>query len=126
MSSSGCVNEENNLPFNEEKKILTDFQNNQSFPEKIRMSGLPFMLQGWNNVYHKTDEISDGCPVYNLDSYTLYWFFPIIGVKLFRLNETWRLQRDCDFYPTEIRKYSNEDQKTPMGNWSYGAQVTSV
>lgn len=95
-----------------------------AFPNKIRVSGLPFMLQGWNNVYIKTGEMSDDCPVYKLDSYTLYGVFPIIGVSIFRRNGIWVMQRECDGYPNGIHKYGESPQPDPFGYWSDGAYVT--
>lgn len=55
-------------------------------PDRIRMSGLRFMLQGWNNEFTKTDETSDGFPVYRMPSYTLYGVIDIIGVRIKRVQ----------------------------------------
>lgn len=95
-----------------------------SFPEKIRVTGLPFMLQGWNNVYHLTAEISDGCPVYRLNPYTLYLFIDIIGVRILRIDGVWCMQRDCDDHPMySIKKYGDKNQPDPFGYWSSGMHV---
>ena len=69
----------------------------QEYSEQIRLKGLPFMLQGWNTVYYKTNDERDGCPVYRLNPYVLYLFFSIIGIRIFRQNGQWVMQRDCDF-----------------------------
>jgi len=97
-----------------------------SFPNHIRVTGLSFFLQGWNNVYYKTGETSDGCPVYRLDSYKLYWGIPIIGVKIFRDEGVWKLQRECDSYPMSIKKFGQSPQGDPFGYWSEGAHVVPV
>lgn len=97
-----------------------------SFPQNIRLKGLPFMLQGWNSTYYKTSEESDGCPVYRLDSYSLYRFISIIGVKIFRKNGVWVLQRDSDDSPMDICKYGASPQGDPFGYWSNGANVQPV
>lgn len=95
-----------------------------SFPTQIRVSGLPFMLQGWNNTYRSTSMTTDECPIYRLDSYRLYGLIPIIGVTIFRKNGVWMLQRDGDFCPTDIMKYGAGPQPDPFGYWSGGAYVT--
>jgi len=98
-----------------------------SFPQTIKVSGFPFMLQGWNSKYHKTSEMSDGCPVYQLNSYILYYFIDIIGVKLFRVDGIWVLQRMCDVVPAmDIKKYGLGPQPDPFGFWSMGAYVTPI
>jgi hypothetical protein len=51
-------------------------------PDKIRVSGLPFMLQGWNNVYTKRKRMDGDELVYELHGYMLYWFIHIIGVSV--------------------------------------------
>ena len=53
----------------------------QDFPKFIYVSELPFMLQGWNGIYKKSDEMRNSSPVYKLKSYTLYFF---IGEKIFK------------------------------------------
>lgn len=98
---------------------------NQSsnFPSKIKVSGLPFLLQGWNSTYYKSSEVNDGCPVYCLDEYTLYWAIPIIGVKLYRDNGVWVLKRNGDPFPGDIKKYGVSPQGDPFGHWSHGMYV---
>jgi hypothetical protein len=99
------------------------------------MSGLPFMLQGWNRVFYKTREVSDGAPVYRLDPYTLYWFFNIIGVSIKRVKNCWVMKRDCDYegnyYGNKYRRNDvttnfNKADPTPLGSWSYGGKVTDA
>ena len=95
-----------------------------SFPERIKVSGLPFMFQGWNNIYYKTSEIADGCPVYSLPSYTLYGFIEIIGVTIYRNNGIWVLQRVCDANPSlEIKKYGAAPQPDPFCFWAKNMTV---
>lgn len=50
----------------------TQQYNINNFPEQIKMSGLPFMWQGWNTKFELSDEICENCPVYRLYPYTLY------------------------------------------------------
>ena len=50
-----------------ENTLKKDTTDKPTYPEKIRMSGLPFMLQGWNTEFVRTSEESDGCPVYYLE-----------------------------------------------------------
>nr|QYA18382.1 hypothetical protein KOM_12_112 [Clandestinovirus] len=96
-----------------------------TFPNQIRVKGLPFMLQGWNNVYYKTNEISDGKPVYRLNPYTLYYTIPIIGVTIRKVDGVWVLQRDCDDSPLmNLNKYGGQDD--PFGFWSQGMKVEPV
>jgi hypothetical protein len=92
------------------------------FPNKIKVSGLPFFLQGWNNIYMKTNQMSEGCPVYELQGYNLYWVMPIIGVIIYRKDGIWQMQRDCDLHPMGIKKYGGS-QEDPFGYWTSGAIV---
>ena len=97
-----------------------------SFPNRIRVKGLPFMLQGWNSTYYKTDQSSDGCPIYRLDQYTLYWFIEIAAVVVYRDGGIWKLSRvdfDCGL---DINKYGQTPQGDPFGYWSRGMQVIPV
>jgi hypothetical protein len=81
------------------------------------------MLQGWNNIYYRTHEESDACPVYRLEPYNLYYLIPIIGVKIFRKDGIWVFKRDCDGNETDIRKYGKSPQGEPFGYWTYGATI---
>ena len=96
------------------------------YPNKIKISGLPSTLQGWNTTFYKTQEVSEGCPVYKLDPYILYFFVPIIGVTIYRLNGQWTMKRESDSFPMNIIKISNQDQSSPIGEWTFGAEVASV
>lgn len=94
-----------------------------SFPNRIRVKGLPFMLQGWNSTYYKTTDTSDGCPVYRLDEYALYWTIQIAAVIIYRENGVWRLRRvDCE-WTGDIKKYGQTPQGDPFGYWSSNMQV---
>ena len=96
------------------------------FPAQIKVSGLPFMLQGWNAKYYKTSDTSDGCPTYRLEPYNLYKMIAIIGVTIKRINGGWVLQRDCDLFPTSMAKYGANPQGDPFGEWSNGMKVNPV
>ncbi len=99
-------------------------QTMEEWPEHIQMSGLPFMLQGWNNIYYKSEEMRNGFPVYCLDSYTLYYTIPIIGVKVFYNCDKWVLQRNGDLWTTDIECLEKPNQL--FGKWSYGALVKKL
>lgn len=97
-----------------------------SYPNHIRVSGLPFMLQGWNNIYVKTDRLSEGAPVYELAPYTLYGCIPIIGTRIFKTDGKWRLQRMCDFEP--VFTNLSEVTSTPLGAWfeTYNERLCTI
>lgn len=100
--------------------------NNHNYPDAIIMKGLPFMLQGWNNVYYKSGEYSEGAPVYRMESYILYGFIPIIGVLIFKHKGKWVFQRECDPEPTtEIFKLIAKSE-LPFGKWNGSARVTTI
>ncbi len=101
---------------------------NTTWPLRVRMSGLPVVLCGWNTVYHRVDtRSSDDVPVYRLQPYTLWGVFPIIGVRLMRIRGQWGLHRDCDLLSTDplVCKQRHGDA-TPIGLWSDGARVTDA
>jgi hypothetical protein len=94
-----------------------------SFPDKIKVSGFPFIMQGWNGVYTKCSETSDGYPVYKLKEYTLYWIVQIAGTRIFRQNGIWRLEREDSLLTEDIVEYGDSPQNTPFGYWSKGIKV---
>jgi hypothetical protein len=97
------------------------------FPKSIRVSGFPFMLQGWNNIYHQNGETQDGCPVYELNDYTLYLAIPIIGTKIYRCQGQWVFHRNCDIdCMPGYAKYGTLPQSDPFGYWSNGVHVTPL
>ena len=67
-----------------------------AYTDKIRVSGLPLLLQGWNTTYYKTDRTSNGAPIYRLDPYMLYFVFPIIGITILKRENAWVFIPDCD------------------------------
>jgi hypothetical protein len=95
------------------------------YPDKIKMSGLPIYLCGWNCELYKTKEESEGVPVYTMDDYCLYGLINIIGIYIKKYNGVWVLQRECDSYPSGIKKIGN-DQISPFGTWTYGAKLHTV
>jgi len=89
-----------------------------AIPEKIRVSGLPFMLQGWNAVYNRVRKLDSKDGVifkYRLDSYTLYGFIVIIGTEIRYKNEKWEFWRDGDDEPFAINLVDNGT--LPTGYW---------
>jgi hypothetical protein len=100
-------------------------ENYGSYPPRIKMSGLPLCLSGWNAVFVKTEKISCGCPVYTLDSYNMYNIVPIIGGTIFKRGDEWVFVRNCDDISDSLTYlYKNDANDTPLGKWSYGGIVT--
>lgn len=98
-----------------------------SFPESIAMSGLPIYWSGWNNKFHKTSQLSDDCPVYQLAGYNMVGVIPIIGATIYRKDGIWRFRRECDEDEPEflgIRKYGTSSQTDPFGHWTHNGYVT--
>jgi len=95
---------------------------NQKFPEKIKVSGFPFFLMGWNNIYKKLKIDDNGNPVYILEEYVLFSLVSIIGVSILKEGDKWILIRKDYYTYTTIYK-KDEDQSDPFGNWTYGAKV---
>ena|SRR5438874_2305723 len=99
------------------------------YPDKIRMSGLPFGLQGWNTELVRTDEESDDCPVYYLSPYLLYWLYPVTGGKMMRIKGRWVFRTDEDLEGKYTMKknvsFLCDEYKDPYpyGQWSHGGQV---
>lgn len=86
------------------------------FSPQIKVSGLPFMLQGWNTTFNRTDKLSENAPVYKLDRYNLYWMISIIGAIIYKLNGKWVFRRNCDRDPIFV-KSDKDGQLTPYGKW---------
>jgi len=115
-----------------ENTLKKDTTDKPTYPEKIRMSGLPFMLQGWNTEFVRTSEESDGCPVYYLEPYNLYWLIPIIGGYVKRVKGNWIFQRECDWDGIHALNkkrcfVQNESPDLyPYGPWTFDAFVKAV
>lgn len=60
--------------------------NLSDFPHAIRVHGMQWDLQGWNNIYTRTKELSDGAPTYVLPSYVLYGFITIAEAEILRIE----------------------------------------
>jgi hypothetical protein len=91
-------------------------------PTHAYVRGLPFMLQGWNTVYqlvvHASGEIE-----YRLGRYTLYWFIPIIGISIRKIDGRWTLIREDG----AIIASKAGAQETPFGEgWDYGMTVVGL
>ena len=101
-----------------------------AWPEKIKMNSLPFWtMHGWNKVLSKTSRYSDGCPVYELQSYNLWGLIPIVGISIFREDGIWRLMRIDNYNLPNTRcifKYGGKPQNDPFGSWSMGGWVNAV
>lgn len=104
---------------------LLSSTNPRMMPSKLRMSGLPFMLSGWNGEYDLV-EPSSLFGVYRREPHTKWYFFTIIGVSIHLFKGYWCLFRDCDNgAPTDIRKLG-DDQDSPIGIWTYGARLEAA
>ena len=66
------------------------------FPEKIKISGLPLMLQGWNTTFTRCVD-DNGQVYYQLSSYMLYRLFDIIGVRIEKKDNMWHFVRRGDY-----------------------------
>lgn len=64
-------------------------------PSEIYVSGMPFMMQGWNGKYKRLTKRAE----FVMQPYILYDTIPIIGTKIFFQNGQWCLQRDGDVSP---------------------------
>lgn len=87
------------------------------YPRALRVSGLPFMVQGWNGTYIRTGNERNGAPEYALYSYDLYLLIPIIGVTIYKNAEGfWMAHRHCDSPSTVAFCKSGVDSKdSPCG-----------
>lgn len=82
----------------------------------IVVSGLPFMLQGWNNKY--LGQI-DGS--YYLPPYKLYGIISIRSVRIREINGIWTI---LDNHGSTLHfNKIGIDQSTPVGRWNKGIKV---
>lgn len=88
-------------------------------PPKIKVSGLPLTMCGWNTVLVYREESN----TYNLAPYSLWGLFGIFGGKMMLVDGRWTFfvhgHERCDFYKLE-------KGPSPIGQWTYGATVTAV
>lgn len=111
--------EEHEKPKEDEPKV--DYK---EWPKRVKVTGLPLMWSGWNNVYVRTKNIISGSPSYRLESYNLYGVIPILAVELKRRGNSWTLHRDCDWITDDfIKSVKLIDPKYPYGRWSDGMKV---
>ena len=94
----------------------------ENFTDKVRVTGLPLLLQGWNAIYYKTEDTSEGFPVYRLDPYVLYLIIPILGVNLVVMNGKWTFERDDG-----VIMFTKRNNKKFFGDWGYyGMKVEPI
>ena len=92
-----------------------------SLPRRIKISGLPLMLCGWNTELVLDEEAN----CYNLRPYVLWYIFGIFGGKIVnRPGVGWVFLRQ-GFELTDFRQVSG-NAESPVGEWTYGATVTAV
>ena len=103
-----------------------------SWPEKIRMGGLPMNLMcleqsiwGWNTEFKQTEDTNEGAPVYRFED---YWLGPIeiCGCTIEKSNGKWVLHRNTDNELEVLLDKDGEDQETPLGDWSAGTSYPIV
>jgi len=68
------------------------------YPNMIKISGLPFMLQGWNATFVKKKD-KTGRIIYRLEPYVLYHIIPIVGVTISKQDNYWIFTKDRDRFP---------------------------
>ena len=96
-------------------------------PKRIRVSGLPLTLCGWNTELVYNEE--SGC--YILYPYIMWGIFAIHGAKIMKRQDTgqWAFfamdRFDGGYSHTHIYKLG-EDTTTPIGEWTYGARIAEV
>lgn len=93
------------------------------YPDEIRVSGLPFYLRGWNRTFKRTEEMSEGTPVYRLEPYTIFLVIRVLGVSIRKFSGRWYLMRDCDGEAYSNIYKDSRDQIYPFGQWSRGVFV---
>lgn len=100
------------------------------YPPEVQVSGLPFLLQGWNTTFTRVEgELSEGCPIYHLDGYTLYYLFPILSATIKKVGGSWRFLRDCDEGIPLFIKDKNIGTGNIFGSWgaqNYNMRVTAI
>ena len=102
------------------------------WPDKIRMSGLPVHLWGYNTTFLKSNRLINGTPEYVLAPYKLYYFISIIGLRIFKSRDgEWIAQhydpeKDTAVFGSHTRcivKLPGETQDTPLGMWECNGVV---
>lgn len=95
-----------------------------AFPRSIRMSGLPWNVQGWNGVYTQTSDRSDGHPTYRRAAFKWFGVLNIRGATILCCDGVWGLQPDdwididgCEWWFT--RKLERP-ATSPIGEWRDG------
>ena len=92
-------------------------------PLRVRLRGLPWYYSGWNAMFYKTDDMSEDCPVYRMDSYAYLPFLYIKGVKIWKRNGKWIMTPDGQRWDNELGIQSHHDGYTPLGEWVYNNYV---
>lgn len=100
-----------------EIKMLSE-QKPDDFPNKIRFTGMPLVMSGWNGKFIKTKQMSDGCPVYVLPSHR-YLLIDICGCRLQRSDGVWDLVREDGEYVFSKCTPS----VLPFGKWYHGKVI---
>lgn len=85
------------------------------YPQYVYLRGLPLMFSGWNGVYERTSELSDGAPVYYRKPHRMLIFIKIVGVKMRKYHGTWTLEPD-NAGPGGLCKVYGHPQ-LPYGQW---------
>lgn len=98
--------------------------NFENLPEYVLVQGLPFMLQGWNNVFYRSQERADGVPIYKLQSYWLYGWIDIASARLLRIGGVWVLRKNGYHWNVDAMENLDKDWEpkaivhpSPVGQW---------
>lgn len=102
------------------------------WPDEIQMSGLPWMLSGYNTKLVKSNRTFEECPEYVLAPYNMYYIIPIIGLRIAKSNGQWIARH----YDPDVARYGegyyvlakrqHQSQDTPFGEWTDGGRVQRV
>ena len=77
---------------NNEAEQKSEIPSATLLPTTVYVSGMPFMLQGWNGEFNRYSNKSE----FLRPGYTLYGMIPIVGTFIYFRNGRWCFQRACD------------------------------
>lgn len=97
-----------------------------TWPNAVRVSGLPFMLQGWNNIYVRIDEPGNEYPTYVLQRYSLYDCIDIAKATIgfSKLSGHWVLFGNG--FNVALSKNKSDDITGLIGDWSDNVKVSNT
>ena len=92
--------------------------------DQVELKGLPFLLSGWNGIFHASLEHRNGRPIWVRPAHIYAPWFPltIIGASIWFDSEKWILQRDGDSDDKTFGESDHSNQK-PTGPWKGKLEV---